>query len=117
MKIECLLIRPGGSKIDLDGKTYHFKPQADGSHVADVTDKDHARRLLGITEGFSAVVDDAGADDGEDELLGLSKAALIAKLEADSGKPAPAALNKQALVDAIRAVEAEKAAQTTTQQS
>lgn len=55
MLIECKLKRPGGSKIDIDGAVYHFKPKTDGPgdpHVCDVTDKLHAQRFLGIAEAY-----------------------------------------------------------------
>lgn len=50
--IECILKRPGGSRIDLGDVIYHFKPQASGAHVAEVADDQHARRLLAIRESF-----------------------------------------------------------------
>jgi hypothetical protein len=52
MDIECILKREGGSKIDLDGTTYHFKPNTVGAHVADVEDKAHRNRFLAISEGY-----------------------------------------------------------------
>lgn len=52
MDIECILKREGGSKIDIDGTTYHFKPIADGAHVAAVEDKTHRNRFLSISEGY-----------------------------------------------------------------
>lgn len=52
MDIECILKREGGSKIDLDGTTYHFKPNTVGAHVADVEDKAHRNRFLAIPEGY-----------------------------------------------------------------
>lgn len=53
MNIESLLKREGGSKIDLDDKVYHFKPNAAGAHVADVQDKAHVARFLAIPEGYA----------------------------------------------------------------
>lgn len=55
MKIECILRRPGGTKIQIAGADYHFKPEAGndgGPHVADVADEAHAKRLLAIREGY-----------------------------------------------------------------
>lgn len=55
MKIECLIKREGGSFIGVGGVEYHFAPQPDGKHVAEVKDKDHAKILLAITEGYRLV--------------------------------------------------------------
>lgn len=52
MNIECILKREGGSKIDLDGTTYHFAPNSAGAHVAAVEDKAHRNRFLSIAEGY-----------------------------------------------------------------
>lgn len=56
MQIECKLKRPGGSKIDIGGVTYHFRPENENDphspHVCDVKDKRHAQRFLGIPEGY-----------------------------------------------------------------
>lgn len=52
MQIESKIKRPGGSHIDMGSAKYHFAPQADGAHVADVLDEAHQDRLLSITEGF-----------------------------------------------------------------
>lgn len=56
MQIECKLKRHGGSKIDVGGTTYHFKPanpnDPNSPHLCDVKDKNHAQRFLGISEGY-----------------------------------------------------------------
>lgn len=52
MKIESILKRPGGTKVQLGGKTYHFTPDEYGRHVAEVEDNDHIGRLLAIREGY-----------------------------------------------------------------
>ncbi len=52
MKIECLLRRSGGSRVSLGGTEYHFAPDTDGRHVADVADEDHIDRFLSIPEGY-----------------------------------------------------------------
>ena len=49
MKIECKIKRAGGSRVTLGGKEYRFEPDANGRHVADVDDADHAARLLDIS--------------------------------------------------------------------
>lgn len=51
--IECILRRPPhGTKIELDGKTIHFKPDADGRETAVVDDPEHIARLLSIPEAY-----------------------------------------------------------------
>jgi hypothetical protein len=55
VKIQCLLKREGGTKIEIGGKDYHFQPQADGTHVAEVKDQSHIKRLLSIKEAYRAV--------------------------------------------------------------
>lgn len=52
MKIECILKRPGGTRADIGGIEYHFAPQADGAHVAEVADKAHVQRFLGIADAY-----------------------------------------------------------------
>jgi hypothetical protein len=52
MKIECTLKRKGGTVVELPGKTYHFKEQDDGKHVADVTNEAHIERFLSIPEAY-----------------------------------------------------------------
>jgi len=52
MKIECKNKREGGSVIDIGGVEYHFKPQADGAHVADVAYEEHIERFLSIPEAY-----------------------------------------------------------------
>lgn len=60
MKIESLIRRAQGTKVELDDKTYHFKPtEADPRHLAEVGVESHAKRLLSITEGYAL------ADGGE----------------------------------------------------
>lgn len=64
MKIECILKRQGGTVVELGGKTYHFKPQDDGAHVAEVADDDHADTLLAVSEAYQLYDDGAQQDDG-----------------------------------------------------
>lgn len=52
MKIECVLKRDKGTRVELDGLEYHFEVLDDGAHVAEVEDKAHIDRLLGIPEGY-----------------------------------------------------------------
>lgn len=55
MKIECILHRPGGSRVQLEAPRveYHFKPsESDPRHIADVVEASHISTLLRITEGY-----------------------------------------------------------------
>ena len=82
MKIECILKRPGGTKAEIGGIEYHFVPQDDGAHVADVADKAHIQRFLSIPEGYAiygepAATEDLDGDgdiDARDERLALADA-------------------------------------------
>ncbi|GJH00218.1 hypothetical protein [Paraburkholderia terrae] len=61
MKIKCILLRQGGTHVELRGTNYHFAPQADGQHVAEVTDEAHIARFLSIPEAYRVVVETAPA--------------------------------------------------------
>ncbi len=52
LTIQCLLIRKGGTVVELGQNVYHFAPNAAGDHVAEVADADDAGVLLGIREGY-----------------------------------------------------------------
>jgi hypothetical protein len=52
MNIECIIRRKGGSIITLSEKTYHFVPQEDGRHIAEVTDENHVERFLRVPEAY-----------------------------------------------------------------
>lgn len=57
MKIQCKLIRKDGTTVSFDDDDgtveYHFAPQADGKHVAEVADEEHAKKLLKITSAYA----------------------------------------------------------------
>ena len=53
MKIKTLIVHPKGSVIDLPGAQYTPVLQPDGEQVFEVTDPEHAERLLAIKEGFA----------------------------------------------------------------
>lgn len=57
MKIECILKREGGTKVDFPSISYHFKPDPkfDNRHIADVSNEDHIGRLLSIREAYVMV--------------------------------------------------------------
>lgn len=62
--IQSLIRRAGGSKIDLYGKQYHFKPESeaeDARHVCAVPSEDAAaiHRFKQIPEGFKILADAA----------------------------------------------------------
>ncbi|CAH0532138.1 hypothetical protein UAM5_00021 [Ralstonia phage UAM5] len=52
MQIECILKRQGGTKVTLEGVEYHFEPQADDAHVAEVESEPHCKRFLSIQEAY-----------------------------------------------------------------
>ena len=55
MLIKCKLKREGGSRIKIGGEEYHFAPDDNGDHVAEVTNEAHANRFLEISEAYEAV--------------------------------------------------------------
>lgn len=55
MKIESLLRRKGGTKAEIGGVEYHFKPDANGREFADVTNPDHIGIFASIREGYRIV--------------------------------------------------------------
>lgn len=59
--IECILKRPGGTLVELDGLNYHFKPLNDpaglGRDVCFVENTKHAQRFMGIPEGYRLAED------------------------------------------------------------
>lgn len=52
MKIESIIKREGGTRVSLSGTNYHFKPDEEGRHVADVEQEAHVERFLSIPEGY-----------------------------------------------------------------
>lgn len=50
--IECKLIREGGTFASIGTTEYHFAPQDDGAHVANVEDDEHVDRFLSISDGY-----------------------------------------------------------------
>jgi hypothetical protein len=70
MKIECILKRLGGTKAEIGGIEYHFEPQTDGAHVADVTEKAHIARFLSMPEGYAVYQPDAEPQKAVIMLLG-----------------------------------------------
>lgn len=84
MKIECVLRREGGTKADIDGTEYHFEPLADGSHVAEIENDEHADRFLAIPEAYKVY---RGKDTPKGEPKAVSvKAAALAPAESEPTK-------------------------------
>lgn len=52
MKVMCKLKRSGGTQVSIGAETYHFKPDDDGRHVAEVKNPKHLSRLLSIEEAY-----------------------------------------------------------------
>lgn len=48
MQIECTIKREGGTRATIGTTTYHFKPDADGRHVAEVADPNHITAFLRV---------------------------------------------------------------------
>ena len=74
MKIESIIKRPGGSQVKLGAIAYHFKPDELDRHVADVENPDHAKVLLGITEGFRSLDPVVEVDVSLEAAIGVIKA-------------------------------------------
>lgn len=70
MKIECLIRRAGGSRVQMDApkREYHFKPSdQEQRHIANVDVESHAKAFLRIKEGYRAVEgEDLPEDDHKD---------------------------------------------------
>jgi len=129
MKIESIIRRKAGTKVQLGDNKYHFAPGEDGgAHVAEVTEPADIARLLSIPEGFreygeaqAAAAKPKAADDGDDEptdflittdggeldLGKLSKAELVAFAKANAIKIDARASAKDILNTVFDAVTAE----------
>lgn len=69
MLIESIIRRPGGTRVTLDDKDYHFRPDVHDRHVADVKVQAHVARFLSIVEGFRPVLNDASAASAQQQTL------------------------------------------------
>lgn len=98
MRIECKLIREGGTTADIDGVEYHFAPQADGAHVADVENEDHVDRFLGIGEAYKLYRGKADTEEAGDDIDAL-KAAYTEKFGKAPHHKLSAAKIKEALAE------------------
>lgn len=52
MQIESIIRRKNGTRVTLGSTEYHFTPNAEGAHVADVENDAHIQRFLSVPEGF-----------------------------------------------------------------
>lgn len=58
--VECIVSKkPEGKRVELFGTIYHFRPQPDGAHVAEVPDDRHRAAFLRVKEGYRAYEADA----------------------------------------------------------
>lgn len=99
MRIQCILKRPEGTEIELDGISYHFKPEdaslVEGSpeylaaaHVAEVESRDHVKRLVAIPEAYELILPADPAAAAEARAV---KAAAVAEVaNRPAAAPAPA---------------------------
>jgi hypothetical protein len=119
MKIESLLRRPGGTKVTLDGREYHFKPDAQGREIADVLNSDHVGIFASIREGYRILPDDpraetrgsaktqgqGGGEGGEqtgDGLDALTREQLAELHTQKFGRPPATNLSKAKIIEALR---------------
>lgn len=66
MKIECTIKRKGGTKVTIEGRKYHFRPDEDNRHVENVEHKPDIDRFLGIPEAYRPLNQDhAGSPAGD----------------------------------------------------
>ena len=104
MNIECLLKRPGGTRIALGGTAYHFKPDDLDRHVASVENPDHSKLLLGITEGYRSLDPLPPAQVTLADALAILRQqfpdADLSKIAGNVAEPAPAETEAVAPVDA-----------------
>lgn len=89
MKIECILHRPEGTIVEMPGKKYHFAPQDDGRHIANVTIDAHIERFLAIPEAYR-IARSPGAAAAESDATSL----LRATANIPDAQPQPAVLGE-----------------------
>lgn len=97
MKIESILKRPGGTKVTMGDSLYHFAPNEQDQHVAEVENPDHAKVFLNIPEGYRSL------DPIQPQQVSLEDAMAVLKAQfpnADfsaltAAVPAPAAANSE----------------------
>lgn len=92
--IECLLIRKGGTQVDIGDKTiYHFKDDGNGAHVATISNPEHIGILLGIREAYrvyGAAAVEAPLGVAPAATATIQPAPIVAPVIAPVAAPAPA---------------------------
>lgn len=63
MLVECTIKRKGGTRASIGKTNYHFEPDKDGRHVANVSDKAHLKAFLMIDAYQPFIEDEDEADD------------------------------------------------------
>ena len=104
MKIESIIKRDGGTRVHIGQKEYHFKPDAEGRHVAEVEDDEHAERLLSIEEGYreaSAGTDPASPMSPEEKALATERAALAEQFKLKFNKKPHPQMSIEKLREAV----------------
>lgn len=98
MKIESILKRPGGTKVTMGSALYHFAPNEQDQHVAEVENPDHAKVFLNIPEGYRSLDPIQPQQVSLEDAMAVLKAqfpnADFSALTAAAG-PAPAAANSE----------------------
>lgn len=86
MKIECILLRDGGTHAEVGGVQYHFRPSPEhaGAHVAVVDHPEHAARFLSISEGYRAVPERKAAKPAPQGPATIDASAEADRLAADA---------------------------------
>ena len=122
MLIRCKLHRPGGSLIQLgkgaDVREYHFKPNASGDHVCEVTDKADIGTFLAIKEGYevadgkaapAAVPASAPATGGNNAsgYEAMERTDLAALVKARTGKAPHGSAGKAKLIEQLQKLDAQ----------
>lgn len=113
MLIESTIQRAGGTEVDMGGnRRYHFKPNAEGAHVAAVKHQGDLAKFLSIPEGYRLyVVDETPATVELGEVTAAAAAAGIdtdgwdGEQSAEFAKPEDDAEQKPETVDASNATE------------
>lgn len=96
----------------MGGVEYHFSPQPDGRHVAEVDHPDHIGRFLSITEGYRLVGDNdaplapGGAAGGAGEGAGVNSAGAASTHDPDPLAALPKPLGDMTREELIAAYEA-----------
>jgi|LSQX01.1.fsa_nt_gb hypothetical protein len=100
--LELLIKRKNGTKVTIDGSTYHFKDIGNGKHVAEVTKQEHIKKLLAIPQykiEEDQVIDDEPSNDEnnivdgfeDDDVITINDDELDAVDEEPEEQPKPVA--------------------------